>query len=162
MTVPATAQAIPNGSTPAPLLHKIHKFVKKQHRWAYWGYSVKRTYHHSAERTQSSEFRKWVLDEWKSRAHKAYNHYLVMSALTRDWACIHSYEGAWNANTGNGYYGGLQMDIPFQLAYNPRAYAAYGTADNWPISEQVVAARRAYAVRGYSPWPLTAAMCGLL
>ena len=25
------------------------------------------------------------------------------------WLCIHSREGAWNANTGNGYYGGLQM-----------------------------------------------------
>ena len=24
--------------------------------------------------------------------------------------CIHRYEGAWNSNTGNGYYGGLQMD----------------------------------------------------
>jgi hypothetical protein len=25
------------------------------------------------------------------------------------WLCIHSREGAWDANTGNGYYGGLQM-----------------------------------------------------
>lgn len=25
------------------------------------------------------------------------------------WLCIHSREGAWNANTGNGYLGGLQM-----------------------------------------------------
>ena len=25
------------------------------------------------------------------------------------WLCIHAREGAWNANTGNGYYGGLQM-----------------------------------------------------
>jgi hypothetical protein len=23
--------------------------------------------------------------------------------------CIHSREGAWNANTGNGYYGGMQF-----------------------------------------------------
>src|SRR5438093_1389539 len=23
--------------------------------------------------------------------------------------CIHHYEGAWNANTGNGYYGGMQF-----------------------------------------------------
>src|SRR5438876_5647928 len=26
------------------------------------------------------------------------------------WLCIHHYEGSWTANTGNGYYGGLQMD----------------------------------------------------
>jgi hypothetical protein len=23
--------------------------------------------------------------------------------------CIHRHEGAWNANTGNGYYGGMQF-----------------------------------------------------
>ena len=99
---------------------------------------------------------------WKHRAKAALRHYLAMSAVTRDWLCIHQGEGAWNSNTGNGYYGGLQMDIPFQTSYNPRAYAAYGTADNWPVADQIVAARRAYAVRGYSPWPMTAAACGLL
>jgi hypothetical protein len=25
------------------------------------------------------------------------------------WVCIHRQEGAWNSNTGNGFYGGLQM-----------------------------------------------------
>jgi len=25
------------------------------------------------------------------------------------WMCIHAREGSWNAQTGNGYYGGLQM-----------------------------------------------------
>jgi hypothetical protein len=25
------------------------------------------------------------------------------------WLCIHAREGAWDAQTGNGYYGGLQM-----------------------------------------------------
>lgn len=25
------------------------------------------------------------------------------------WVCIHDGEGAWNDDTGNGYYGGLQM-----------------------------------------------------
>src|SRR4051812_14293335 len=29
------------------------------------------------------------------------------------WLCIHSGEGSWTANTGNGYYGGLQMDYSF-------------------------------------------------
>src|SRR5690242_538294 len=27
----------------------------------------------------------------------------------RDALCIHKREGAWNANTGNGYYGGFQF-----------------------------------------------------
>ncbi|HXH87243.1 MAG TPA: hypothetical protein VNI55_01370, partial [Gaiellaceae bacterium] len=32
------------------------------------------------------------------------------SWLVNGFLCIHRYEGAWNANTGNGYFGGLQMD----------------------------------------------------
>ncbi len=27
----------------------------------------------------------------------------------RQAVCIHEHEGAWNANTGNGYYGGFQF-----------------------------------------------------
>ena len=27
--------------------------------------------------------------------------------ITNGLMCIHSHEGSWNANTGNGYYGGL-------------------------------------------------------
>ena len=30
-----------------------------------------------------------------------------------------SYEGAWTSNTGNGYYGGLQMDWGFMRTYGP-------------------------------------------
>jgi Transglycosylase-like domain len=29
----------------------------------------------------------------------------------RDAVCIHQHEGAWNANTGNGYWGGLQFTL---------------------------------------------------
>lgn len=83
-------------------------------------------------------------------------------ALTSDWACIHSHEGAWDANTHNGYYGGLQMNWDFMRAYGPEFLARWGTADNWPVWAQVTAANRAKATRGYSPWPNTAAMCGLL
>jgi hypothetical protein len=34
--------------------------------------------------------------------------------------CIHRYEGSWGAATGNGYYGGLQMDLSFQRSYAPK------------------------------------------
>lgn len=119
-------------------------------------------YHYRAEKTNDLAFRKWIQHEWRLRANKAYDAYMLAGLLTPDWACIHSNEGAWNANTGNGYYGGLQMDITFQRGYNPRAYARYGTADNWPVRDQVVAARRAAKTRGYNPWPNTARMCGLL
>jgi hypothetical protein len=83
--------------------------------------------------------------------------------LTRDFLCIHQYEGAWNSATGNGYYGGLQMNLTFQRHYGTDFLRRYGTADHWPAWAQVAASVRAYqAGRGFWPWPRTAAACGLL
>jgi hypothetical protein len=83
--------------------------------------------------------------------------------LAADFACIHRYEGAWTSNTGNGYYGGLQMDLAFQRLYGAEYLARYGTAERWPASAQLQAAVRAYASgRGFEPWPNTARACGLL
>jgi hypothetical protein len=132
----------------------------------------------------SCKYAEWVAILWRSRSRHTvtkYHRHLQLLAklrrarrvprfssssygvLTSDWACIHSHEGAWNANTGNGYYGGLQMDYPFMQSYGGEFLARWGTADNWPVWAQVVAANRAKnSGRGYSPWPNTAAMCGLL
>ena len=76
--------------------------------------------------------------------------------------CIHRYEGAWNANTGNGYYGGLQMDWSFMSAYGGWYLRHYGTADRWSPATQINVAIRAYrSGRGFSPWPTTRHYCGL-
>lgn len=83
--------------------------------------------------------------------------------LLNAFQCIHRYEGAWNANTGNGYYGGLQMDIAFQSLYGGEFLQRWGTADRWPVWAQLEAAARAYnSGRGFYPWPNTARACGLL
>lgn len=84
------------------------------------------------------------------------------AVISSDWACIHRFEGAWNAHTGNGYYGGLQMDWGFMRSYGREFLRRWGTADHWPVWAQVTAANRARRVRGYTPWPNTARMCGLL
>jgi hypothetical protein len=77
--------------------------------------------------------------------------------------CIHRYEGTWTANTGNGYYGGLQMDMTFQRLYGAEFLGRFGTADTWPVWAQLQVAGRAYASgRGFYPWPNTARACGLL
>jgi hypothetical protein len=77
------------------------------------------------------------------------------------WMCIHKYEGAWNSIDGP-YYGGLQMNIGFQQTYGADMLRRYGTADRWPIAAQVAVAERAFPTRGFTPWPNTARMCGLL
>lgn len=87
----------------------------------------------------------------------------IPTSLNASFLCIHHYEGAWNANTGNGYYGGLQMDLAFQGRYGADFGRRWGTADNWPVWAQLQAAVRAYqSGRGFHPWPNTARACGLI
>lgn len=85
------------------------------------------------------------------------------SPLFKAFSCIHGYEGSWTDNTGNGYYGGVQMDIGFQKLYGAEFLHKWGTANNWPVWAQFVAAVRAYrSGRGFWPWPNSARICGLL
>jgi hypothetical protein len=88
---------------------------------------------------------------------------IAMPAWLNDaFLCIHRYEGPWDSNSGNGYYGGLQMDRAFQSVYGAEFLHRWGTADNWPAWAQLGAAVRAYrSGRGFGPWPNTARACGL-
>lgn len=79
------------------------------------------------------------------------------------WRCVHEHEGAWD-DSGDPYWGGLQMDRGFMRAYGSdmiRRHAG-GLADTWTPAEQIVVAERAYASRGFAPWPNTARACGVL
>lgn len=82
------------------------------------------------------------------------------------WLCIHRGErgaAGWATNTGNGYFGGLQMNYGFMRTYGPELLRSKGTADKWSMEEQMMVAERARASgRGYWPWPNTARACGLL
>jgi hypothetical protein len=110
-----------------------------------------------------------TLQLWQRRLAQAttqvlrYGHQPIPATLNTAFQCIHRYEGAWDSNTGNGYYGGLQMDIRFQSRYGHEFVLRWGTADNWPAWAQLLAATRAYrAGRGFYPWPNTARVCGLI
>ncbi|HEY2327015.1 MAG TPA: hypothetical protein VGH52_05965 [Gaiellaceae bacterium] len=114
----------------------------------------------------------YELRQWQTRvAHSLLDvsrHVTRMSLagpvwLTGAFLCIHHFEGAWNDDTGNGYYGGLQMSRTFMERYGADFLRRYGTADRWPPWAQVQASVRAYqSGRGFWPWPRTAADCGLL
>jgi len=85
------------------------------------------------------------------------------------WLCIHRYEGSWS-DSGDPYWGGLQMDRGFMATYGRDFIARFGGYANvWPVWAQMTAAERAYRapagngrIRGYTPWPNTARFCGLL
>ena len=69
----------------------------------------------------------------------------------------------YRADTGNGYYGGLQMDLTFQRSYGSFLLRSKGTANRWTPYEQMWVAERAYeSGRGFYPWPNTARSCGLI
>jgi hypothetical protein len=126
---------------------------------------VTRLFASASKRTAAATLRLWQLRSASAAllvAEHGAARPAVPSWLTDAFLCIHRYEGAWTANTGNGYYGGLQMDLPFQSRYGGDYLARLGTADRWPPAAQIEVAVRAYeAGRGFSPWPNTARACGL-
>jgi uncharacterized protein YabE (DUF348 family) len=63
--------------------------------------------------------------------------------------------GNWSINTGNGYYGGLQFDIP---SWNANGGAAYASRPDLATkAQQIAVANTYYAKAGLSPWGCAAA-----
>jgi hypothetical protein len=121
---------------------------------------------YSAQDSSKLAYQQWVLGVWRkryARVQRAFRKPPRRSA----WLCIHRHERhprqGWRTNTGNGYYGGLQMDIAFQRRYGLSLLRRKGTANRWTALEQIWVADRAYrSGRGFYPWPNTARACGLI
>jgi hypothetical protein len=128
--------------------------------------SVSRRYARAGAATASATLRLWQQRDALAAlavVRNALRKPTVPAWLERAFLCIHHYEGAWDADTGNGYFGGLQMDYGFMSTYGGSFLRRWGTADHWPAWAQVATAVRAYASgRGFGPWPNTARACGLL
>jgi hypothetical protein len=73
-----------------------------------------------------------------------------------DALCIHEKEGAWDSNTGNGYYGGMQFDLGTWASAG-----GTGRPDLQPASVQLRVAYTLWQRAGWAPWPNTRLMCGL-
>ncbi len=120
-----------------------------------------------SERTAKSRaYRLWLREFWQARAHRAARR-AAAPPHRAGWLCIQRYERnsaqGWSTRTGNGFYGGLQMDLSFQRAYGRDLLRTKGTADRWSPLEQMWVAERAHrSGRGFWPWPHTARNCGLI
>jgi len=168
----AVADAKPFARTLIPAdgttIRKIAKLRTETNRWrSVMGLNAIRPEHGTRELAAvGSGYRHWVLRLWRKRAETTRRRAQNPPHL-RSWLCIHRYERSpsqgWRTNTGNGYYGGLQMDISFQRAYGWRLLQRKGTANRWTPLEQIWVAERARrSGRGFHPWPNTARACGLL
>jgi hypothetical protein len=67
--------------------------------------------------------------------------------------------GNWNANTGNGYYGGLQFSSQTWHSFGGGAYA--GTANQATRSQQIAVAQKVLRVQGWKAWPTCSRRVGL-
>jgi hypothetical protein len=101
-----------------------------------------------------------VLRFWVRAAGRAYTN-AIHPPHKRAWLCIHRYEGAWR-DSGDPYWGGLQMDRGFMARYAPPHLLRRGFADRWSPLEQMWVAERAFRHGGFYAWPNTARICGLI
>jgi hypothetical protein len=162
-TTPAVEPDIDIGNF---LLGEIARYRKQTWHWERL-MGIRRTRGYSAaERRNDREHRILILNAWKTKAAKRRRQAWNPPRL-RAWLCIHRHERhprqGWASATGNGYYGGLQMDISFQRRYGADLLRRKGTANRWTALEQIWVAERAFrSGRGFYPWPNTARYCGLL
>jgi hypothetical protein len=102
-----------------------------------------------------------TLRAWRRIARSAYLAYMHPPHKGA-WLCIHRFEGSWS-DSGDPYWGGLQMDRGFMQGYAPHRLLRRGWANRWSPLEQMWVAERAYrAGRGFYAWPNTARVCGLI
>jgi LysM repeat protein len=74
-----------------------------------------------------------------------------------NWSAIAACEsgGNWSANTGNGFYGGLQFTQQTWLAYGGGRYAS--SANLATPAQQIAVAQRVLAGQGIGAWPVCGA-----
>jgi hypothetical protein len=68
-----------------------------------------------------------------------------------DWDAIAQCEssGNWHANTGNGYYGGLQFTL-----HTWHGYGGRGVPNHHTREQQIAVAERVLAGQGIGAWPV--------
>jgi hypothetical protein len=112
-------------------------------------------------RTRSIAYLEWLQQRWLTRSRAWMREFRILAPKL---LCIHFNEGAWTAYNPAGFYGGLQMDRRFMQVYGWDKLVRHGWHDAryWSPADQLAVAMRAVRARGFTPWPNTAALCGLL
>ncbi len=164
LTTTAAPTATTTSSSPDSLVDRIVEARKKVWLWQrvmHRKLAVPKLTQEELAAT-SAEYQERALAYWRQRVQRVRAR-AMNPPHERQFRCIHRHEGPWTANTGNGYYGGLQMDVSFQRSYGPRFVRAKGFAHRWKPLEQIWVGERALRQgRGFYPWPTAARRCGLI
>ena len=85
----------------------------------------------------------------------------AQAATGSTWDAVASCESTnnWSANTGNGFYGGLQFTPSTWAAYGGTSYAA--SADQASSGQQIAVAEKVLASQGPGAWPVCGPEAGL-
>jgi resuscitation-promoting factor RpfA len=83
------------------------------------------------------------------------------AATSSQWDRVAQCEsgGNWAADTGNGYYGGLQFSASTWDGYGGQAYAP--TANEASAGEQMAVADKVLAAQGWGAWPVCSREAGV-
>jgi len=83
------------------------------------------------------------------------------AATTRTWDRLAKCEsgGRWHINTGNGYYGGLQISRSTWAGYGGRKFARLPSRAT--KAEQIRVAERIRHAQGWGAWPSCSSRIGL-
>ena len=83
------------------------------------------------------------------------------AATPSAWTTVAQCEasGNWAANTGNGFFGGLQFTPSTWAAFGGTAYAA--SADQATPAQQITVGEKVLAEQGPGAWPVCGAKSGL-
>lgn len=169
----AGALLVPGAAASARVIP--HPALDRVHQWAWATQSENRQdrrpvvrYHWGPDDPQVTARQRWrVAVRW----YRRYRHALAQRPLAPayPWSarwydeamCVHGGEGAWDAIDPSGtYFGGMQFDIGTWLSNGGGQFAS--RADWASPVEQLIIAFHTWQARGWSPWPNTAAACGLL
>jgi hypothetical protein len=168
LTLPAAGSAEGDplaAAEEAELLSKIDRWRQRTWYWQRVMGTPRYPTAYLAQTSRSLAYREWVLQLWKSRALRAKQRALD-PPHREHWLCIFRHERhpeqGWRTNTGNGYYGGLQMDLSFQRHYGGWLLHRKGRAHRWTPIEQIWAAERGRKLQGWYAWPRSARSCGLI
>jgi hypothetical protein len=149
----------------AELLPKIDFWRRRTWYWQHVIGQARWPTRYLERTTPNLAFRQWVLGLWRGRADRARTR--ALRPPNRDlWLCIYRYEHdptqGWRTYTGNGFYGGLQLDLTFQRRYGLWLLRKKGPAHRWTAIEQIWVAERGRRVQGWYAWPNAASACGLI